>query len=73
MPNDNLPLSSFVVNTFKNKKGRLKFCLPFRCKKAKVLTQHYIFFTFAAPGPFAPLTISNSTLSPSAKVLKPSD
>ncbi len=73
MTDNNLLLTFFVVNRVENKKGRLKFCLPFRCKKAKVLTQHYIFFTFAAPGPFAPLTISNSTLSPSAKVLKPSD
>jgi hypothetical protein len=31
----------------------------------------YSFFTFSAAGPFCPCTMSNSTLSPSARLLKP--
>ena len=35
-------------------------------------TVYFIFLTFAAAGPFAPLTTSNSTFSPSDSDLKPS-
>lgn len=72
MFDNNLPLSFLDVNMLKIKKAD-KNLSAFRNEKAKVLKLHYIFFTFAAPGPLAPLTISNSTLSPSARVLKPSD
>ncbi len=72
MSTNNLLLTFFVVNRIEIKKAD-KNLSAFRNEKAKVLKLHYIFFTFAAPGPLAPLTISNSTLSPSARVLKPSD
>ena len=44
-------------------------CPPIRAQDARQLPS---FTTFSAAGPFSPWTTSNSTRSPSARLLKPS-
>lgn len=76
MFNNNLVLSFFVVNSFKIKEANFYVCLFEKSLDSYLLSSekdYYIFLTLAAPGPFGPSTISNSTLSPSARVLNPSD